>query len=148
MAESRSALGVQNSNRPRPGCNGEVTADIVTNGQLSRAEDYQPLVIGYDQGAAVRLADVADVSDSVQNVRAAGYLNGERAVTLVIFRQPGANIIDTVDRIRDAMPYIHTTVPKARLNHRPRSHHDDPRVGRRRSVDARVSPSRWSSSWC
>ena len=71
----------------------------MVNGQISHAVDYQPLIVGYKNGAAVRLSDVADVIDSVQNVRAGGYLNGKRAVTLIIFRQPGANIIDTVDRI-------------------------------------------------
>jgi multidrug efflux pump subunit AcrB len=59
--------------------------------------DYQPLVIGYSKGSAVRLSDIAQVTDSVQNIRAAGYLNGKRAVMLIIFRQPGANIIQTVD---------------------------------------------------
>ena len=113
LADIRSALGLQNSNRPRGQLsNGYVTADIVTNGQLSQAADYKPIVIGLNQGAVVRLADVADVSDSVQNIRAAGYLNGRRAVLVIISRQPGANIIDTVDRIRQAMPYLEATIPR------------------------------------
>jgi multidrug efflux pump len=113
LADIRSALGLQNSNRPRGQLsNGYVTADIVTNGQLSQADDYKPIVIGQNQGAVVRLADVADVSNSVQNIRAAGYLNGRRAVLVIISRQPGANIIDTVDRIRQAMPYLRATVPQ------------------------------------
>jgi len=113
LADIRSALGLQNSNRPRGQLsNGYVTADIVTNGQLSQADDYKPIVIGQNQGAVVRLADVADVSDSVQNIRAAGYLNGRRAVLVIISRQPGANIIDTVDRIRQAMPYLEATIPR------------------------------------
>ena len=62
--------------------------------------------------AAVRLSDVANVIDSVQNVRAAGYLNGKRAVMLIIFRQPGANIIDTVDRIRAELPSIEASIPQ------------------------------------
>jgi multidrug efflux pump len=113
LADIRSALSLQNSDRARGQLsNGYVTADILTNGQLSHADDYKPLVIGYNKGAAVRLADVADVTDSVQNVRAAGYLNGRRAVTIVIFRQPGANIIDTVDGIRREMPSINATIPQ------------------------------------
>ena len=72
-----------------------------------------PLVVGYSNGGAVRLSDVADVTDSVQNVRAAGYLNGKRAVMLIIFRQPGANIIQTVDAIRAALPYIKASIPPA-----------------------------------
>jgi multidrug efflux pump len=90
---------------------GIVTADILANDQISLAEDYKPLVIGYKNGAAVHLSDVAQVTDSVQNLRAAGYLNGKRAVTVIIFRQPGANIIDTVDRIRAQLPSIKATIP-------------------------------------
>jgi multidrug efflux pump len=108
-----SALGLQNSDRPRGQlANGIVTADIITNGQISHADDYKPLVVGYSKGAAIRLGDVADITDSVQNIRAAGYLNGKRAIPIVIFRQPGANIIGTVNRIRDAIPYIQATIPQ------------------------------------
>jgi len=109
----QSALGLQNSDRPRGQlANGIATADIITNGQISHANDYKPLVVGYSKGAAVRLGDVADVTDSVQNIRAAGYLNGKRAIPIVIFRQPGANIIGTVNRIREAIPYIKATIPQ------------------------------------
>ncbi|HEY2823652.1 MAG TPA: efflux RND transporter permease subunit [Candidatus Acidoferrum sp.] len=109
----QSALGLQNSDRPRGQiANGFVTADIVTNGQISKAEDYKNLIIGYSKGAAVRLSDVADVTDSVQNIRAAGYLNGVRSIPIIIFRQPGANIIQTVNRIRAELPYIKATIPQ------------------------------------
>jgi len=109
----QSALGLQNSDRPRGQfANGFITADIVTNGQISKADDYKSLVIGYSKGAAVRLADVAEITDSVQNIRAAGYLNGKRAIPIIIFRQPGANIIQTVNRIRAAIPYIKATIPQ------------------------------------
>src|SRR6202041_3172646 len=77
----------------------------------SAAADYQPLIVGYKNGAAIRLSDVAQVTDSVQNVRAAGYLNGKRSVTVIIFRQPGANIIGTVDRVRAQLPYIQASIP-------------------------------------
>ncbi|HEY1302394.1 MAG TPA: efflux RND transporter permease subunit [Vicinamibacterales bacterium] len=113
LGDIRSALGAQNSDRPRGQvANGSVSADVLTNGQLSRAEQYKPLVIGYHNGAAVQLDAVADVTDDVENIRAAGYLNGQRAVLLIIFRQPGANIIETVDRIRTTLPYIATTIPR------------------------------------
>jgi multidrug efflux pump len=113
FADVRSVLGLQNADRPRGQlATSAVTADIVVNGQLYRAEEYRPLVLGYNKGAAVRLADVADVTDSVQNVRAAGYLNDRRAVTVIVFRQPGANIIDTVDRIRQALPSMRATIPQ------------------------------------
>ena len=64
-----------------------------------------------NNGAAVHLSDVADVTDSVQNIRTGGYLNGKRAVTVIIFRQPGANIIDTVDRVRAQLPSIEASIP-------------------------------------
>ena len=90
---------------------GTVTADILANDQISAADDYRPLVVGYHNGAAVRLSDVADVTDSVQNIRAAGYLNGSPAMLVIIFRQPGANIISTVDRIRAQLPFIQASIP-------------------------------------
>ncbi|HYA64337.1 MAG TPA: efflux RND transporter permease subunit [Candidatus Sulfotelmatobacter sp.] len=113
LANVQAALSLQNSDRPRGQLsNGYVSADIITNGQISHAEEYKPLIIGYNKGAAVRLGDVAQITDSVQNIRAAGYLNGERAVMLIIFRQPGANIINTVNRIRNELPYIKATIPQ------------------------------------
>jgi multidrug efflux pump len=88
------------------------TADIIANDQISRAEDYRPLVIGYHNGTAIRLSDVAEVDDSVQNLRSAGYLNGIRSVTVIIFRQPGANIIQTVNNIRSQLPFLKATLPQ------------------------------------
>ncbi len=93
--------------------NGETTADIVVNDQLLKADYYKDLVIGYHNGAAIKLSDVADVYDQVENIRAAGFLNGKPCVLLVIFRQPGANIIDTVDRIRDSIPSLEASIPAA-----------------------------------
>ncbi len=113
MSQVQTVLSLQNSNLARGQItDGNVSADIVVNGQISHAEQYKPLIIGYNKGSAVRLSDVADVIDSVQNVRAAGYLNGKRAVTLIIFRQPGANIIDTVDRIRAQLPSLEASIPQ------------------------------------
>jgi len=114
MANLQSVLSLQNSNLARGQItDGDVSADIVVNGQISQADDYKPIVVGYKNGGAVRLSDVADVIDSVQNVRAGGYQNGKRAVTLVIFRQPGANIIDTVDRVYAQLPSLKASIPKA-----------------------------------
>ncbi len=113
MSSIQSVLSLQNSQLARGQItDGNTSADILVNGQISHAVDYKPIVIGYSNGAAVRLEDVADVIDSTQNVRTAGYLNGKRAVTLIIFRQPGANIIDTVDRIRAALPSVEASIPK------------------------------------
>jgi multidrug efflux pump len=112
LANLQSVLSLQNSDLAKGQItDGIQTADILANDQISHAEDYKPLVVGYSNGAAVRLSDVAQVTDSVQNVRAAGYLNGKRAVTVIIFRQPGANIINTVDRIRAQLPYVEASIP-------------------------------------
>ncbi|HTA21949.1 MAG TPA: multidrug efflux RND transporter permease subunit [Terriglobales bacterium] len=112
LANVQSVLSLQNADLAKGQISdGIVTADILANDQISHAADYKPLVVGYNKGAAVHLSDVAAVTDSVANIRAAGYLNGKRAVTIIIFRQPGANIIDTVDRIRAQLPFIQATIP-------------------------------------
>jgi multidrug efflux pump len=112
LANLQSVLSLQNSDLAKGQISdGIVTADIIANDQISKADDYKPLVVGYSHGAAIRLSDVADVTDSVQNIRAAGYLNGKRAVTVIIFRQPGANIIATVDNIRAQLPLIQASIP-------------------------------------
>ena len=112
LANLQSVLSLQNADLAKGQItNGIVTADIIANDQISHADDYKPLVVGYKHGSAIRLSDVAEVTDSVQNVRAAGYLNSKRAVMIIIFRQPGANIIDTVDRIRAQLPYIKSSIP-------------------------------------
>ncbi len=109
----QSVLSLQNSHEPRGQISdGQVTADILTNDQISKASEYKPLIIGYHNGAAVRLSDVADVVDSTQNIRTAGYMDGTRAVFIIIFRQPGANIIQTVDRIRAQLPFLEAILPK------------------------------------
>ena len=113
MSNVQSVLSLQNADLPKGQfTDGNVTADILANDQISHAADYKPLIIGYNNGAAVRLSDVAVVTDSVQNIRAGGYLNGKRAVTLIIFRQPGANIIATVGRLRAEMPSIKASIPE------------------------------------
>jgi multidrug efflux pump len=113
MANLQAVLSLQNSNLAKGQItNGDVSADILANDQISHAVDYQPVIVGYNKGAAIRLSDVADVVDSTQNLRAAGYLNGKRAVMLIIFRQPGANIIDTVDRIRAQLPSVKASIPE------------------------------------
>ena len=87
------------------------TADIIANDQISKADAYKPLVIGYHNGGAVRLEDVADVIDSQQTIRQAGFLNGKLSVNMIIFRQPGANIITTVDAVKAAIPSLQATIP-------------------------------------
>jgi multidrug efflux pump len=112
LTSLQNALSLQNSDLAKGQISdGVITADILANDQISQASDYKPLVVGFNKGAAVHLSDVAQVIDSVQNVRVAGYLNGKRAIPIIIFRQPGANIIDTVDRIRAQLPFIEATIP-------------------------------------
>ena len=109
----QSMLSQQNAHEPAGQLSdGFTTADIVTNDQISHADQFKPLIVGYHNGAAVRLSDVADVSNGAQNIRAAGYLNGDPSIPIIIFRQPGANIIDTVDRILAALPSIEASIPQ------------------------------------
>ena len=114
LQDVNSMLSTQNANVAKGQItDGQTTADIVANDQLLKAAYYKDLVIGYHKGAAVKLSDVADVRDEVENIRATGFLNGKPCVLLIVFRQPGANIIDTVDRIRDAIPALEASVPAA-----------------------------------
>jgi len=107
-------LNVQNANTPKGQLSdGLTSADITANDQLLKAADYQNLVVGFHNGAAIKLSDIAQVVDSVENIRAAGFVNGHAAVLIIIFRQPGANIIDTVDRIRAALPSLKASIPAA-----------------------------------
>jgi multidrug efflux pump len=119
----RNALNAANANRAK----GQV-ADATTsyafgaNDQLFTADQYRPLIVSYNNGAAVRLGDVAEVTDSVSDVRNLGLAgvptgakneHGTPSVLIIIFRQPGANIIDTVDRIRALMPYLQSSISPA-----------------------------------
>ena len=114
LQDVASMLSRQNANSPKGQImDGATTADVTTNDQLLKAVDYMPLVVGYHNGAAVKLSDVANVEDSTENIRAAGFVNGKPSVLIIIYRQPGANIIDTVDRIRAALPALKASVPSA-----------------------------------
>ncbi len=112
LEDVRSVLANTNINRPKGQvADKERTWEIQTNDQLHAAEQYQPLIVTYRAGAAVRLPDVAHVENSVEDVRAAGLVNGSPAVMLVVFRQPTANIIDTVDRVRSLLPQLEAAMP-------------------------------------
>src|SRR6185437_10098904 len=109
----RSALSLQNSDLAKGQLSdGSVTADILDNDQISKAEEYRPLIIGYHNNQAVRLSDVAQVTDGPQDIRNAGYLNGIPSVTVIIFRQPGANIIQTNESIRNQLPFLQSVLPQ------------------------------------
>jgi multidrug efflux pump len=109
----QSVLSQQNAHEPAGQISdGDTTADIVTNDQISRADQFKSLIVGSNKGAAIRLSDVADVSNGAQNIRTSGYLNGTPSITIMIFRQPGANIIDTVNRVRAELPSIEASIPQ------------------------------------
>jgi multidrug efflux pump len=114
LQDVNTVLTGQNANVPKGQiANGNTTADITTNDQLLKAAFYKPLIVGYHNGAAIKLSDIANVTDSTENIRAAGFVNGQPSVSCVIFRQPGANIIDTVDQIRAALPSLKASIPSA-----------------------------------
>src|SRR5256714_2686571 len=110
----RTALNAANANRPK----GELSGpnrdySIETTDQLFTADEYRPLIVAYHDGAAVRLGDVGEVTDAVADRRQIGLADGKPAILVVVFRQPGANIIETVDRIRELMPYLKSSVSPA-----------------------------------
>jgi len=114
LEDVRTALSTANANRAKGHLTeGDKTWEIYANDQLSKAVQYQPLIVAYRNGAAVHLSDVADVQDSVEDLRNAGIANGKRAVLIILYRQPAANIIETVDRVRELIPQLQASVPAA-----------------------------------
>ncbi|CNE05578.1 multidrug efflux RND transporter permease subunit MdtC [Yersinia nurmii] len=110
----RQSIAAANVRRPQ----GSVDADrqnwqVQANDEIKTAEGYRPLIVHYNNGSAVRLSDVANVIDSVQDVRNAGMSDGKPAILLVVSREPGANIIATVDRIRAELPALRASIPAA-----------------------------------
>jgi multidrug efflux pump len=89
------------------------TWQISTTDQLLHASEYRPLIVQYKNGAAVRLTDVATVNDSVEDVHTLGLFNTDSSVILIIFREPGANIIDAVKRVRAVLPRLEAAIPAA-----------------------------------
>ena len=110
----REAIANANQRRPQGALEDRQQRwQLRTNDELKTASDYAPLVVHYSNGAAVKLADVASVRDSVQDVRNAGMADGKPAVLLLVRKTPEANVIDTVDRIRAELPTLHETIPAA-----------------------------------
>jgi multidrug efflux pump len=114
LEDVRTALADANSNVPKGHlADAGRTWTIDDNDQLYKAVDYQPLIVAYRNSAPVRVGDIADVVDSVEDIHTAGYANGKPSVLLIIFRQPGANIIETVDRIYALMPELQNSIPQS-----------------------------------
>jgi multidrug efflux pump len=110
----RNALSAANANRAKGQVSNETESwSFDDTDQLFTADQYRPLIIAYHNGAPVRLGDVADVQDSVADVRNLGLANGKPSVLIIIFRQPGANIIQTVDRVTALMPYLQSSISPA-----------------------------------
>ncbi|SCK25829.1 multidrug efflux RND transporter permease subunit [Vogesella sp. LIG4] len=114
METVRSAIAGTNANRPKGSLeNDERHWQIQANDQANKASDYLPLIVSYKNGAAVRISDVAEVQDSVVDLRNAGMLGKQPAVMLILFRQPGANIIETVERVKAVLPGLQASIPPA-----------------------------------
>src|SRR6476661_7949389 len=114
LEQVRSAIAATNANTPK----GQVSAgnqrwEIGANDQLLKAVDYSPLIIAYRNGAAVRIRDVGVAQDSVEDIRTAGYVDGKPAVMVIIFREPGANIIKTVDAVQAVLPRVKAAISQA-----------------------------------
>ena len=110
----RSVLSAANANTPK----GHFTNDLQTweigaNDQIFRPIDYEPLVVAYHNGTAVRIADIGRAVQSTEDIRNSGYANGLPSVLLILFRQPGANIIDTVDAVRAVLPQLRASIPQS-----------------------------------
>ena len=113
-ATVRAAIAATNANRPKGSLDGDVQHwQIAANDQAKKASDYRPLIVAFRKGAAVRLDDVATLTDSVQDVRNGGLADGKPAVLLMIRRQPGANVIETVDRVQALLPMLRASIPSS-----------------------------------
>ena len=110
----RLSIAASNANRPKGSVEaGDKHWQIYANDQATKASDYIPLIVSYRNGAAVRLADLGEVVDSVQDLRNAGLYNGKPSVLLIISKQPGANVIETVDRVKAILPQLQASIPAA-----------------------------------
>jgi multidrug efflux pump len=114
LEDIRDALTMANVNAPKGGFNGPQQAmTIGANDQISSGEEYKPIIIAYRNGAPVRLGDVATVFNGVENDQLSAWADGKTAVLLDVQRQPGANIIETVNRIKELLPQLEKTIPAA-----------------------------------
>ena len=112
LEDVRAALASANANSPKGTIDdGNQRYQVYTNDQSTKAADYAPLVVAYRNGAAVQLSDLAAVNDSVEDVRNLGLSNGQPSVLVIVFRQPGANIIETIDSVKDSLPHLQAAMP-------------------------------------
>jgi hydrophobe/amphiphile efflux-1 (HAE1) family protein len=112
LEDVRTVLADANANRPKGNLSDKnQTWSLSTTDQLMKAREYAPLIVAYRNGAGVRLDEIATVTDSVADIRNVGYANGKPAVLVFVFRQPAANIIDTVDRVMAVLPQLKASIP-------------------------------------
>ncbi len=112
LEDVRAALASANANSPKGTIDDGIQRyQIYTNDQATKAADYIPLVVAYRNGAAVRLGDVAAVNDSVEDTRNLGLANGQPSVLVILFSQPGGNIIDTTDGVKAELPHLEAALP-------------------------------------
>ena len=114
LEDVRAALASANAHSPKGGIDVEGQRyQIYANDQANRADDYKSLILAYRNGAPVHLSDVGDVTDSVENLRNAGLANGKPAILIILYRQPGANIISTVDLVKALLPQLRASISPA-----------------------------------
>jgi multidrug efflux pump len=112
LEDVRAALAAANANSPKGSIEfGPNHVQLYTNDQASKASQYKDLIIAYRNGSAVHLSDVSEVVDSVEDLRNLGLYNGKRSVLVILYRQPDANIIDTVDRVKGMLPQLKASLP-------------------------------------
>jgi multidrug efflux pump len=114
LEDIRAAIAASNVNQPKGNLDGpRQDFMLATNDQLDKAASFRPLIVAYKNGAPVRLDEVADVHDSVENEQLAGWANKDRAIILNVQRQPGANVIETADRVKALLPQLKATISQA-----------------------------------
>ena len=114
LEDVRASLSSANAHSPKGGIDvGDQRYQIYSNDQASKAADYRSLIVAYRNGAAVHLSDVGEVTDGVEDLRNAGLSNGKPAVLIILYRQPGANIISTVDLVKSLMPQLRASISPA-----------------------------------
>src|SRR5262249_29266998 len=114
LEDVRAALSSANAHSPKGSIDvNEVRYQLYNNDQANKAEQYRSLIVAYRNGSPVRLSDLGDVVDSVENIRNLALANGRPAVLIILYRQPGANIIDTVDRVKAMLPELEASIPSS-----------------------------------
>ena len=112
MEDVRGMLVTATTDAPKGSVDGENKAyTILDNDQMTRAREYNNVVLAYRNGAAVRVSDIGKAIDGPENRLLAGWQNGKRGILLIIFKQPGANVIDTVERIKATLPRLEASIP-------------------------------------